>query len=423
MRSSVAREGDHRDRLPNRRQGRPGVNRGRRVVETRDRKQPRHANARFMGGDHHARRGIVVAGDDGGGPIGDLPQGVEPALAGIEVEPPVDDQIRIDVQAVIAKTVQVSREAPVAGAMPGIALDEPYAAMPQRQHVLGQRAARFGVVRIDRYPVGIRLSRRDERECNTALDEQRSHVRAVGDRCREQQTVDARLTCELANQGRRRILVARARHQGVSARLARGRGAFQELLDIAELVRVFVEQADGEGAMASESARRGVRLVVERRDGVQYAFPGRRTDVRFVVDDPRDRLDRHAGEFGDFADRRAAVSPHISPRAAMIAQDFARVRVLGAFSRGARGGTPRKKTAARGGTPRQEDSSARGHPSQEKRRKHSHALWCSDHVRARGQKCPTGGTFGSARGPTPPCEGAASALCIRRDFRKTDAHD
>ena len=32
----------------------------------------------------------------------------------------------------------------------------------------------------------------------------------------------------------------------------------------------------------------------------------------------------------------------------MIAQDFARVRVLGAFSRGARGGTPRKKTAARG---------------------------------------------------------------------------
>ena len=34
----------------------------------------------------------------------------------------------------------------------------------------------------------------------------------------------------------------------------------------------------------------------------------------------------------------------------MIAQDFARVRVLGAFSRGARGGTPRKK----GGTPRKE---------------------------------------------------------------------
>ena len=27
----------------------------------------------------------------------------------------------------------------------------------------------------------------------------------------------------------------------------------------------------------------------------------------------------------------------------MIAQDFARVRVLGAFSQGARGGTPRKK--------------------------------------------------------------------------------
>ena len=48
-------------------------------------------------------------------------------------------------------------------------------------------------------------------------------------------------------------------------------------------------------------------------------------------------------------------SPDISSRAAIIAQDFARARVLGAFSRGARGGTPRMKTA-----------SARGHPSQEK---------------------------------------------------------
>ena len=57
----------------------------------------------------------------------------------------------------------------------------------------------------------------------------------------------------------------------------------------------------------------------------------------------------------------------------MIAQDFARVRVLGAFSPG----------SARG-HPSQEDRSARGHPSQEKRRKHSRALWCSDHVHARG---------------------------------------
>ena len=32
----------------------------------------------------------------------------------------------------------------------------------------------------------------------------------------------------------------------------------------------------------------------------------------------------------------------------MIAQDFAPVRVLGAFSRGARGGTPRKKTEREG---------------------------------------------------------------------------
>ena len=46
----------------------------------------------------------------------------------------------------------------------------------------------------------------------------------------------------------------------------------------------------------------------------------------------------------------------------MIAQDFARVRVLGAFSRGARGGTPRKKTAARGGTPRKKTAARRGTP-------------------------------------------------------------
>ena len=47
-----------------------------------------------------------------------------------------------------------------------------------------------------------------------------------------------------------------------------------------------------------------------------------------------------------------SAGPDISSRAAMIAQDFSRVSVPGAFSRGARGGTPRKKTAARGGTPR-----------------------------------------------------------------------
>ena len=76
----------------------------------------------------------------------------------------------------------------------------------------------------------------------------------------------------------------------------------------------------------------------------------------------------------------------------MIAQDFARVGVLGAVSRGARGGTPRKKRAlsrrARG-SPSQEESqeeslqpgsareslarksSARGYPSQEESLKHS----------------------------------------------------
>ena len=48
----------------------------------------------------------------------------------------------------------------------------------------------------------------------------------------------------------------------------------------------------------------------------------------------------------------------------MIAQDFARVSVLGAFSRGARGGTPRKKQQ-REGVPLARNSSARGQPSQE----------------------------------------------------------
>ena len=37
-------------------------------------------------------------------------------------------------------------------------------------------------------------------------------------------------------------------------------------------------------------------------------------------------------------------------------------------------------------------------------RNHSHALWCSEHVRARGQKT---------------SEGAASAVCIRQDIQNT----
>ena len=61
----------------------------------------------------------------------------------------------------------------------------------------------------------------------------------------------------------------------------------------------------------------------------------------------------------------ATASPHISPRAAMIAQDFFRVRVLGPFSRGARGGTPRRKEQ-REGEPLAGKSSARGNPSQER---------------------------------------------------------
>ena len=101
----------------------------------------------------------------------------------------------------------------------------------------------------------------------------------------------------------------------------------------------------------------------------------------------------------------------------MIAQDFFRVRVLGAFSRGARGGTPRKKEQ-REGEPLARKSSARGNPSQEKRRKHSHCLWWSEHVPARGKRCPTVGAVGAAPGPAPPCEGAASAICSREELRK-----
>ena len=68
--------------------------------------------------------------------------------------------------------------------------------------------------------------------------------------------------------------------------------------------------------------------------------------------------------FSQKRSRAQTPSPDSSSRAAMIAQDFSRVSVLGAFSRGARGGTPRKK-----------DSSARGHPSQEKRRKPPSMVW------------------------------------------------
>ena len=33
------------------------------------------------------------------------------------------------------------------------------------------------------------------------------------------------------------------------------------------------------------------------------------------------------------------------------------------------------------------------------------------------------GAFGSARGPAPPCEGAASAVCVRQDLRNTGLTD
>ena len=70
---------------------------------------------------------------------------------------------------------------------------------------------------------------------------------------------------------------------------------------------------------------------------------------------------------------RHRASRRLYPRAAMIAQDFARVRVLASGS----------IAAAYGG---------------------------AEHVRARGQKCPTG----YACGPTPPCEGAAAQSVLAR---------
>jgi len=62
---------------------------------------------------------------------------------------------------------------------------------------------------------------------------------------------------------------------------------------------------------------------------------------------------------------------------------------------------------SRAGARSLQPGSARGNPSQEKRRKHSRRLWCSKHVPARGKKCPTA-TPSRARGPAPPCEGAAA---------------
>ena len=86
----------------------------------------------------------------------------------------------------------------------------------------------------------------------------------------------------------------------------------------------------------------------------------------------------------------------------MIAQDFFRVRVLGAFSRGARGATPRKKTERE------------GPPLASIAMPYGVATMCA-HA---GIKCPTGGAFGAARGPAPPCEGAASAVCFRQNVRQ-----
>ena len=70
----------------------------------------------------------------------------------------------------------------------------------------------------------------------------------------------------------------------------------------------------------------------------------------------------------------------------MIAQDFARVRVLGAFSRGARGETPRKKGDGSIAVPYGVVSTC------------AHA----------GKSAPQSVPSGSARGPAPPCEGAAA---------------
>ena len=65
----------------------------------------------------------------------------------------------------------------------------------------------------------------------------------------------------------------------------------------------------GAGLAGAEAAGGEVRLVVQRRDGVQHPLPGRRPDVRVVVHDVGHRLDRHLGEPGDVVDRRSHRCP------------------------------------------------------------------------------------------------------------------
>ena len=94
----------------------------------------------------------------------------------------------------------------------------------------------------------------------------------------------------------------RPQQERIAVRLADPEDAIENLLDVAEFVRVFIEQANGEGAPAGEPPGGGIGLVLQLANRLHHPFPGLGAHVGFAVDDPRDGLDGNPRATGNVTD-------------------------------------------------------------------------------------------------------------------------
>ena len=150
------------------------------------------------------------------------------------------------------------------------------------------------------------VARRDRGERHALPVQAVEQLRMVGERRREDQPVGAvpRQDVLDALDEVRRGGHQRLHHHAVVLRLARLQHAGLHLHDVAGRT-VVVQQADHEGAIGRQAARRGERPVVERGDGVRHALAHGLAHVRIAVEHPRDGLLRCPDGTGDVVDGHA----------------------------------------------------------------------------------------------------------------------
>ena len=266
----------------------------------------RNRHARFRGRPDRTDGHVVVAREDGGRPLRQRQQLAHGCHARLEGEPALHHVRRVLLQSGAREAVAVAGQAPDAGAVFQIANDVGDAAVAERYQVFHHRRGGFALAQHHADAVLGMVARRDRGERHALPVQAIEQLRMIGERRREDQPVGPvprQDVLDALDEVRRRG-DQRLHHHAVVLRLACFQHAGLHFHDVAGRT-VVVQQADHEGAIGRQAARRGERPVVERGDGIHHALAHGVAHVRIIVEHPRDGLLRCSNGTGDVVDGHA----------------------------------------------------------------------------------------------------------------------